>query len=84
MQIAFQLRFSCVSAAFQLRFSSLFFFLRLLFFWSQNIRVPQGQTFGQTFLCVFQLRFSWQKRGEKMGEIYTLKVLTFYEETVDT
>ena len=61
---AFQLRFSCVSVAFQLRFSSLeVFFLRLLFLWSQNIRVPQSQTFGQTFFFVFHLRFNWQKRG---------------------
>ena len=52
-------RFSCVSAAFQLRFSSLEgFFSETSSFWSQNIRVPQSQTF-----LVFQLRFSWQKRG---------------------
>ena len=51
---AFQLRFSCVSAAFQLRFSSLEdFFSEASFFWSQNIRVPQSQTFGQTFFLCF-------------------------------
>ena len=53
MQIAFQLRFSSLEVL----------FLSLLFFGSQNTRVPQSQTFGQTYLCVFQLRFSWQKRG---------------------
>ena len=48
-----------VSAAFQLRFSSLEVFILFGdFVWSQNIRVPQSQTFGQILFCVsaaFQL-----------------------------
>ena len=51
-------------AAFQLRFCSLEVLSFLDFFiGSQNIRVPQSQTFGQTYFFVFQLRFSWQKQG---------------------
>ena len=48
---AFQLRFSYVSA----HSNSLLYFF---FFLSQNIRIPQSQTFGKTFFFVFQLRFS--------------------------
>ena len=68
MQIAFHLRFSCVSAAFQLRFSSLEEEGGLYF----SFLVPKypcsskSNFWSNFFFCVsavFQLRFSWQKWG---------------------
>ena len=44
-----------ISAAFQLRFSSVEEGGVWKENWSQNIRVPQNQTFGQIYLFVFQL-----------------------------
>ena len=60
---AFQLRFSCVSATFQLRFSSL-----EVFFETSSLFCPKISAFLKVKLLVklffvFQLRFSWQKRG---------------------
>ena len=64
MQIAFQPRFSRVSAAFQPRFSSLeIFSLWRFFLWSQNIRVSQSQTFGQKFDFCVSAAFQLAKTG---------------------
>jgi hypothetical protein len=67
---AFQLRFSCVSAAFQLRFScvSATFQLTRRFFSETSFFGPKISAFLKVKLLVklffvFQMRFSWQKRG---------------------
>ena len=70
---AFQLRFSCVSATFQLRFSSLEVLLKsFLFRWSQNIRVPQSQTFGQTFCVCVSAAFQLAKTGSRSHSAHPL------------
>ena len=59
---AFQLRFSCVSVAFQLRFSSLDFF-ETFFLGPKISAFLKVKLLVKLFFFVFQLRFSWQKRG---------------------
>ena len=63
-----EMRFSCVSAAFQLRFSyvsahSKCFLLRLLFFGPKISAFLKVKLLVKPLFFVFQLRFSWQKRG---------------------
>ena len=56
-------RFSCVSAAFQLRFSSLERGWVISSLWGPKFPRPSKSDFWSHFFFVFQLRFSWQKRG---------------------
>ena len=60
----FQLRFSCVSATFQLRFSSLEFLFDNSFLFGPKISAfLKVKLLAKPLFFVFQLRFSWQKRG---------------------
>ena len=64
-----------VSATFQLRFSYVsahlkFFIFERSFFLSQNIRVPQSQTFGRTFVFCVSAAFQLAKTGCSPSEYF--------------